>query len=62
MDSLCNSRFRTIKEFDALFEEEFYLRLKLEDELILISLANTLKKYVLTPSGLSGTVICLPDR
>lgn len=38
MDSLCFFRFETLEEVD----EKCYLRIKLEDELVLISLANTL--------------------
>lgn len=44
MDSLCFFRFDTLEGFD----DDRYLRLKLEDELVLISLAYTLKKYVFT--------------
>lgn len=42
MESLCFFRFETLEEVD----EKCYLRIKLEDELVLISLANTLKKKV----------------
>lgn len=46
MDRVCFFRFDTLEEVDR----EFYLRLKLEDELILISLANALQKYIFTPN------------
>ena len=41
MDSLCYFRFKSSDDF-----EEYYLGIKLEDELILISLAHLLYKYV----------------
>lgn len=48
MDSLVFFRFDTVTDARGLLE--FYLCLKLEDELILISLAKTLERYVLTPN------------
>lgn len=51
MDSLCFYRFETLVDQEcSLFEKDYYLCVKLEDEIILISLANVLQKYVLTPS------------
>lgn len=59
MDSLCFFRFETLEEVD----EKCYFRIKLEDELVLISLANRLKKYVFTHNVfLEQSFACQTDK
>lgn len=61
MDSLVFFRFDTVTDARGLLS--FYLCLKLEDELILISLAKTLERYVLTPNVfLEQSFACRTDK
>ncbi|CAK7324931.1 unnamed protein product [Dovyalis caffra] len=61
MDQITFFRFETLADFDRELYE-FYLCLKLEDELVLISLASTLTKDVFTPNVfVTQSFACRPD-